>query len=450
MLRQIDLAQILTRPQQSTNQASNRRCAFALNATIAFAAFFVPSPFLVAQESYELRDGTRRNGTLRSIDSDWNLRLESDERQFVVRLDVLDHYGRFEGTSITPLVLLQGGDLIAGEIVDIGRQSVTISSRYWKLQEIPREYIKAILLQPAIDPMQCDREIVDLQNTNASEPQVRLLSGDVWQGPLANGSDNKVDPNDLFPDSVARVRIELESQSVELDSKLIKSVVFPKSKFRVEQTSASIRARIGFRDGSLLGCRTINESRDQIEIVVDDTLSFALRTDGGRETAWQQFVSLERIDATATSLTELEPIAYQSREQFGIKWPYTINHSVNGTRLRSQGAVIPSGIGMHADSTLAFQVPDGKKRLRGKLALDDTAMTEDDSTDRGSVVYRVYGSEDGDSWQEVFSSDLIQAGRQPVAFDVSVERYIYISLSVDHGDDSWILDRANWLGVRFE
>lgn len=113
-------------------------------------------------------------------------------------------------------------------------------------------------------------------------------------------------------------------------------------------------------------------------------------TDGGNGYGadWADWVEPRLIlaDGSEKKLTEVEWKAAQSG------WGNVrVNASAGGTELRSAGKAIEYGIGTHANSVIAFNLPSGAKRFKARGALDEGGTKQGGD----SVEFRVYTENPG-------------------------------------------------------
>lgn len=113
-------------------------------------------------------------------------------------------------------------------------------------------------------------------------------------------------------------------------------------------------------------------------------------TDGGNGFAadWADWAEPRLIlaDGSEKKLTEIEWKSAQSG------WGNVrVNASAGGTELRSAGKAIEYGIGTHANSVIAFNLPAGAKRFKARGALDEGGSKQGGT----SVEFRVYTENPG-------------------------------------------------------
>lgn len=169
---------------------------------------------------------------------------------------------------------------------------------------------------------------------------------------------------------------------------------------------------------------------------------------GKNEIALPYFAVAELVvaDGRLTFVSELLPTDERGRgvpfgDELGMNWPHRMDRSVLGSALSAGGAVYRRGIGMHAPSALSFALEGGAARLRGSVAIDDSALVNGVAA-RGSVVFRVLA--DG---EQLWESPLVRGGDPPLALPVLVlagKRELV--LAVDPAGD-FAGDRADWLDL---
>jgi len=167
---------------------------------------------------------------------------------------------------------------------------------------------------------------------------------------------------------------------------------------------------------------------------------------GETEVALPLFAISELLvaDGRLTFVSELVPTAEVGRgapfgDELGMSWPHRMDRNALGGELRAAGSAHRRGIGMHAPSTLTFALDGGYRALRGRVAIDDSALVNPVAA-RGSVVFRLHA--DG---AVLWESPLVRGGDPPLsipALDLSEKREL--ALEVDPAGD-FAGDRADWL-----
>ncbi len=143
-------------------------------------------------------------------------------------------------------------------------------------------------------------------------------------------------------------------------------------------------------NSKLITNATPNHSVD-IDVSLDGAKElYLVVTDGGNgfTADWADWAEPRLIlaDGTEKKLTEIEWKSAASG------WnSVRVNASAGGTELRSAGKAIEYGIGTHANSIIAFNLPAGTKRFKARGALDEGGTKQGSS----SVEFRVYTENPG-------------------------------------------------------
>lgn len=179
-----------------------------------------------------------------------------------------------------------------------------------------------------------------------------------------------------------------------------------------------------------------------------DARVVALRSRGGQalDLPTQAVSSLLVDDGTLTFLSALEPALAPDSTPFGddlgMRWPARVDRSVTGTPLVAGGRLHPRGLGVHAPSRVTWNLAAGYTDLRGAVALDDQVLRLPVT---GSVVFRVWV--DG---AKRFESPIVRGGDAPIPFALGPTALVgarELTLEVDPSEDSFVADRADWLGL---
>jgi putative membrane-bound dehydrogenase-like protein len=130
----------------------------------------------------------------------------------------------------------------------------------------------------------------------------------------------------------------------------------------------------------------------EIDVALDGAKElFLVVTDGGNGFGadWADWAEPRLIlaDGSEKKLTEIEWKSAQSG------WgAVRVNSNAEGKQLRSAGKAIPYGIGTHANSVIAFNLPAGVKRFHARGALDEGGTKQGTGS---SVEFRVYTENPG-------------------------------------------------------
>lgn len=178
---------------------------------------------------------------------------------------------------------------------------------------------------------------------------------------------------------------------------------------------------------------------------------FLVVTDGGNgfTADWADWAEPRLIlaDGSEKKLTEIEWKSAQSG--FG---QVSVNANAGGKELRSAGKLIDYGIGTHANSFIAFNLPTGAKRFKARGALDEGGTKQGNSS---SVTFAVYAENPG----PIAASDTNTAAHEPEnatqQLDVHPECVVQLfasepmmaspaSIDIDHRGRVWVCEVVNY------
>jgi len=191
---------------------------------------------------------------------------------------------------------------------------------------------------------------------------------------------------------------------------------------------------LAFTDGSRLRARLERMDAQGVRVSLGEGAEIAL--------AWSEIAELRSDDGSVEHLGELpytEPRAGAAfDDDYGMRWPAQRDRNALGSELRAGGRVHARGLGVHAPSSLRFELDGSWDELRASVAIDDSALR---LPERGSVVFRI--RLDGAlAWE----SPLVRGGeavRSIPPLELRGKRVL--ELEVDMASEHFTGDRANWL-----
>ena len=146
----------------------------------------------------------------------------------------------------------------------------------------------------------------------------------------------------------------------------------PKPVFQSDILDSKTQPQLVSVDVSLNGAK-------ELYLVVSD--------EGGNSCDWADWIEPQLLmkDGSVRDLTELK--WKDTKTGYG---KINIGKNVMGGKLLVGGKNFDKGIGTHAPSTIAYDLPDGVDRLVSKVGIDDGGMVRDGKPSTASLRFRIY------------------------------------------------------------
>ncbi|MCA9155230.1 MAG: NPCBM/NEW2 domain-containing protein [Planctomycetales bacterium] len=386
-------------------------------------------------------DGDSFSGRLVSISPTWQIRFatESGERQLSLANLVL--FGEYQDDDDGPQLLLADGGLLRADVLAISTDTISVESRLWREASIPLDLVRAIVFIPPADARQRDALYERISSSTGGEDQLFLANGDTIQGQLLPANQGRL----LSPDESRLVNLRAAGRELSVSIESVSAIVFNPS--LVQRPRPKIpHAAAGFTDGSLLHVESWRMAEDDsITMSLAGGIALTLEpppfTATG-ETAWSHITMLQSVGTSVVYLSDLEAASYKHIPLLDREWPFRQDHCVSGGRLRVRELLYRRGIGMHANSRLAYALGDQYQRFDAELAIDQSA------DEHGSVIFRVFVNDASGQWQRAYESPVSRAGEAPIAMSVDVTGARAMALIVDGADRATVGDQADWLNAR--
>jgi len=354
-------------------------------------------------------------------------------------LDELVLWGAFADRSQTTQVVLVDGSVLVADVLSVEADAVVTVGRLWQETRLPRAVVQAIVFHPPADPQHRDKLLRRAWDTERPHARLLLENGDELAGRL---------PDVLRPDAGAFQLTHIAwitgdaGQTIDVPvERLVAVLLTPGQTWR--PAAGGQELLVGLRDGSLVHAQTMQQNGPSLELQLVAgpriaTEPFAAA--GGQP--WQSVVLLQPLRGHVTYLSDLPPLGYRHIPFLDMSWPYHLDRSVTGGRLRHGGRVWAKGLGMHSSARLAFETGGQYRELHAELALDDAAGRQ------GSVIFRVYVQGTTDDWNLAYESGVVRGGEPALPIRVDLQQAQRVALIVDYADrtDQW--DHANWLNAR--
>jgi hypothetical protein len=196
--------------------------------------------------------------------------------------------------------------------------------------------------------------------------------------------------------------------------------------------------QLGFRDGGALFVRQIETVGGRVRLGLIGGAALETESDSLRD----ELALVQPFGAAVTYLSDLKPVGYKHIPFLKQAWPFEMDRSVIGGRLRHGGQIFSKGLGMHSTARLAYDLGGRYRSLQAELAIDERAGN------RGSVLFRVFLDRGDNQWQTGYESPVVRGGDELLPISVDVSDAQRIALIVDFADRGDELDYANWLNAR--
>lgn len=323
------------------------------------------------------------------------------------------------------VVFEDGSRIVAKELRTEGTQ-LHAYNRLWDDLRFPMRPLRGILLRSYLDP---DKTQISLDRILAYEgTRDRLL---LANGDYIDGTFRRLTP--------LSVEFQIGDKALKLDRKRVSEIHFARSAGKLPATEQGVW--VGLRDGSMILATELSLADDILRVRLSQGIS--LRS-SNLENAFAYVTYLRPIETDVRYLSDLEAIGFKNLGFLNTNWDYRKDRNVQGGTLKSGGYVSQKGLGLHATSRLAYKVENQAARLKAKVGIDD------DTDGSGSVIFKVFASETGKTWETIYESPIVRGGQTPLDVDVSVNGMKGVALVVEYADGADVLDHANWLDVRFE
>ncbi len=156
------------------------------------------------------------------------------------------------------------------------------------------------------------------------------------------------------------------------------------------------------------------------------------------EVALDEIALVQTLGGRVQYLSQLAPVEVKEQTILAPPQPYQMDRSCQGDAISIAGNRYPWGIGVHADSELTFQLPDGCQEFRAAVGIATRIG------DKGSVQFILLG--DG---KELYGSPVVRGSdKEPREVRAAVGGVKRLTLKVASAGDLDLGDVANWGSAR--
>ncbi|MCA9265229.1 MAG: NPCBM/NEW2 domain-containing protein [Planctomycetales bacterium] len=381
-------------------------------------------------------DGSIRYASLVQLSSDGSLTLRLPETtpDETTRVATSEFYrwGDFADVRQGCAVVLADGGIIvasdplgAGLGIQLANGRVAVRSPIWQEIELPRAQVRGAVLRLPADSSRRDRLIQSLMTETGEQDRVALANGDVFHGEVT-AIDN------------TEVRMRFEGTDLAISVLKVLAVVFAREDTE-RVAGGAVVSLLGGRDGSRLAIARLDG--DGNEMSFRSALGFELRPRDADSlssilVAWQPASKQHRC------LSDLPSQAFRHIPLLAMSESLHVDQNQLGGYLRKDGRIFLKGLAMPVTSRVAFALDEQQTTFVAVPVIDDAAGLG------GSVVFRVYGSENGRDWKTLQETGTVRGGDPIRSLQVDVRGFRFLALIVEEADRANVLDYAEWLDAR--
>jgi hypothetical protein len=152
----------------------------------------------------------------------------------------------------------------------------------------------------------------------------------------------------------------------------------------------------------------------------------------------EEVTAVEVLNGQAIYLSQLVPSQAVEKTILAPPQRYRMNQNCQGNKIAVAGNLYAWGIGVHANSSLTFDIGGAWSTFESVIGIDDQMGSG------GSVVFIV--SADG---KELYKSPVLRgAAATPTVISVPIKGVKKLTLTADATEDLDLGDVANWAGAR--
>ena len=365
-----------------------------------------------------------KNAQLVAISQDGAEFLDSTLLNETFKSEDLVRWGSLPANEQTDQVLLNDGSILVGSVMQISRAQVVVETDVWGELALDRALVCGVIWKLPTEQLKRTkfRDALTAAANESREEKMSLRNGDFLNGRLLEGNSSslkfqtEVGEIDLRTDLAAawRSRVRFETFPTSRVVGLRDGTRLVASKLRAKQRIEA-DLQCGLHVGSLLEIRPIDE----------------------------RLITYVRFDNPSVKyLSEIKPLGHKHIPFLSTSWSWGRDRNVLGGQISSASHAFGKGIGMHSTSRLAFDLPEGFDEFQAEASIDQSAGKG------GSVVFRVFTSQNGSEWEPTFKSDIVRGGDLPRPIRVRLRDVKRLALVVDFAERGDQLDRANWIGAR--
>jgi hypothetical protein len=348
--------------------------------------------------------------------------------------DLLVSWGQHVEARRGPLVVLADGSLLAGDPLSLTSEELRIDTRLLGELGLPRQVVRGVIFRLPAEAAQRDKLLARLQDRREGGDWLLLANGDELTGRATGQKPGEGGGEDSLVFAVGEAKEPAALPLSKLAAVAFDSVLVDDTAPRARHVMA------GLRDGSQLAITTIATTATRYDCTLASGVLVRLDSDALATdlTFWQP------LNAGVAYLSDRKDAGYKHIPFLTQAWPLYKDRNCHGARLRAGGALYFKGLGTHTTSRIAYELTGAEKQFAAELALDESAG------ERGSVIFRVFTTDDGDAWKTAYESPVVRGGAAPLPMRVDLRGAKRLALIVDFADRGDECDDADWLNARLK
>jgi NPCBM/NEW2 domain len=385
--------------------------------------------------------GAAFRAQLQSLSAD-GMATWKPERGEIRKLPLADlcWWGSFAEPPAQSQIVLVDGSLIVAEVVSLDKQQLTIDWSVAGEVKLPLEWVGGILIAPPVDQQEADRLRFQFLSNELRKPQTKAsATGQPDNSEARSDTDRLIlfNGDELSGEIVAMsdsaVKIRTTAGETSIAKEKIAAIALDPS-LAAKPDAKQPRVWVGFKDGSRLVASALTVDAGQAKLT---TVALPRVT-----VPAAKVIAIQPLDGRAIYLSDLKPAGYQHIPFLDLKWPYRNDRNVLGSQLRAGGRLYLKGLGMHSAARLTYELDKPYRALAAEVAIDDQ------TTGRGSALFRVYTDDGSGKWQLKYESPIVRGGAAAVPLSVDLTGAKRLSLLVDFADHGDEQAHADWLNAR--
>jgi hypothetical protein len=325
---------------------------------------------------------------------------------------------------VGPRLELVGGDVLPGEVIDVGRDRLTFraqtgtTTRSSRLS-LPLSAVSVIRLTPSEDRAEVRRQARSLANEQRGQDVVWLSNGEHLLGTFTGLTDKSLS-------------IEVGEKAMQVERNKVVLIGF-NSELTQAPTAKGPFGHVVLASGGRIGLGTFQ--------VRGGTLSGKVLTGDEFSAPWDDVVAIDLRQGRTAYLSDLKPKAYKYTPFLpGLQYSWEADRTVDGEDLTLRGNTFDKGIGMHDQSQLTYSLA-GQRRFEAVVGLEEKVPPG--ACVRVKVL--LDGKADG-GWEKE-----LRAGDGPQVVRVNVAEAKELTLIVEFAAGTgrpFVGGRVNWGNAR--